>query len=161
MFSIGLRGNVAGEQAPFAFVPVGSELGLTIGTPKFFSEVSASISLADHICLFLLCALWQPQPTVCVTCVWASVDSLWEQEKLEARKMLENAADSHTSGARFVGRFFYYDHLLNFSRNIFILSLIIALRLIPIPITLGLSSSHSDFFKISPTIFSLACSCIL
>jgi hypothetical protein len=44
------------------------------------------------------------QPTVCVTCVWAGVDSLWEQEKLEARKMLENAAESHTSGARFVGQ---------------------------------------------------------
>jgi hypothetical protein len=28
--------------------------------------------------------------------------SVWEQEKLEARKMLENAAESHTSGARFV-----------------------------------------------------------
>jgi hypothetical protein len=41
--------------------------------------------------------------TVCVTCVWAGVDSAWEQEKLEARKMLENAAESHTSGARFVG----------------------------------------------------------
>jgi hypothetical protein len=27
------------------------------------------------------------------------------QEKPEARKMLENAAESHTSGARFVGRF--------------------------------------------------------
>ena len=36
------------------------------------------------------------------TCVWAGVDSVWEQEKLEARKMLENAAESHTSGARFV-----------------------------------------------------------
>jgi hypothetical protein len=36
--------------------------------------------------------------------VWAGVDSLWEQEKLEARKMLENAAESHTSGARFVRR---------------------------------------------------------
>ena len=44
--------------------------------------------------------------TVCVTCVWAGVDSVWEQEKLEARKMLENAAESHTSGARFVGQFF-------------------------------------------------------
>ena len=32
-------------------------------------------------------------PTVCVTCVWAGVDSVWEQEKLEARKMLENAAE--------------------------------------------------------------------
>ena len=41
--------------------------------------------------------------TVCVTCVWAGVDSAWEQKKLEARKMLENAAESHTSGARFVG----------------------------------------------------------
>jgi hypothetical protein len=27
------------------------------------------------------------------------VDSVWEQEKLEARKMLENAAESHLSGA--------------------------------------------------------------
>jgi hypothetical protein len=34
--------------------------------------------------------------------VWAGVDNVWEQEKLEARKMLENAAESHTSGARFV-----------------------------------------------------------
>jgi hypothetical protein len=34
--------------------------------------------------------------------VWAGVDKAWEQEKLEARKMLENAAESHTSGARFV-----------------------------------------------------------
>jgi hypothetical protein len=42
-------------------------------------------------------------PTVGVTCVWAGVDNAWEQEKLEARKMLENAAESHTSGARFVG----------------------------------------------------------
>ena len=41
--------------------------------------------------------------TVCVTCVWAGVDSVWEQEKLEARKMLENAAESHTSGSIFKG----------------------------------------------------------
>jgi hypothetical protein len=34
--------------------------------------------------------------------VWAGVDNAWEQGKLEARKMLENAAESHTSGARFV-----------------------------------------------------------
>ena len=33
---------------------------------------------------------------------WAGVDSAWEQEKLEARKMLINGADFHTSGARFV-----------------------------------------------------------
>jgi len=31
------------------------------------------------------------------------VDSLREQKKLEARKMLENAAESHQSAARFVG----------------------------------------------------------
>ena len=40
--------------------------------------------------------------TVCVTGVWAGVDSIREQEKLEAKKMLVNRADSHTSGARFV-----------------------------------------------------------
>jgi len=43
------------------------------------------------------------RPTVCVTRVWAGVDNVWEQEKLKARKMLVNRADSHTSGARFVG----------------------------------------------------------
>jgi len=34
------------------------------------------------------------------------VDSLWEQEKLEARKVLENAAESHQSAARFVRRLY-------------------------------------------------------
>jgi hypothetical protein len=37
--------------------------------------------------------------------VWAGVDSVWEQEKLEARKMLVNAAESPASSACFVGRF--------------------------------------------------------
>ena len=35
------------------------------------------------------------------TCVWAGLDSAWEQEKLEARKMLAEYAireASHTSG---------------------------------------------------------------
>jgi hypothetical protein len=41
--------------------------------------------------------------------VWAGVDSAWEQEKPEARKMLENAAESHTSGARFVGLRLLFD----------------------------------------------------
>ena len=36
---------------------------------------------------------------MCITCVWAGVDSAWEQEKLEARKILINRAESHTSGA--------------------------------------------------------------
>jgi hypothetical protein len=49
--------------------------------------------------------------TVCVTCVWAGVDSVWEQEKPEARKMLENAAESHTSGARFVGWLFVLQYI--------------------------------------------------
>jgi hypothetical protein len=46
--------------------------------------------------------------TAGVSGVWAGVDNAWEQEKLEARKMLENAADSHTSGARFVSPRFYH-----------------------------------------------------
>jgi hypothetical protein len=40
--------------------------------------------------------------------VWAGVDSVWEQEKPEARKMPENAAESHTSGARFVSLLFAF-----------------------------------------------------
>jgi hypothetical protein len=32
------------------------------------------------------------------------VDSAWKQYKLDARKMLENAAESPPSTARFVGR---------------------------------------------------------
>jgi hypothetical protein len=40
------------------------------------------------------------------TCVWAGVDSVWEQEKLEARKMLVNRTDSPPSAARGVGQFF-------------------------------------------------------
>jgi hypothetical protein len=32
------------------------------------------------------------------------VDNAWEQKKLEARKMLENAAESPASSARFVGQ---------------------------------------------------------
>jgi hypothetical protein len=34
--------------------------------------------------------------TAGVICVWEGVDKAWEQEKLEARKMYENAAESHT-----------------------------------------------------------------
>ena len=36
------------------------------------------------------------------TCVQAGVDSAWEQEKLEAKKMLLNRAESPTVDARFV-----------------------------------------------------------
>jgi hypothetical protein len=46
-------------------------------------------------------------PTVCVFGGGAGVNSAWEQEKLEARKILENAVcgASPPSTARFVGRF--------------------------------------------------------
>jgi hypothetical protein len=45
------------------------------------------------------------------------VDSAWEQEKPEARKMIENAAESHTSGARFVRRFFVVEDSLAETRH--------------------------------------------
>jgi hypothetical protein len=35
---------------------------------------------------------------------WGGRESAWEQRKLEARKMLENAAESPASSARFVGQ---------------------------------------------------------
>jgi len=47
-------------------------------------------------------------PTVCVTGAGAGVDSVREQYKLEARKILENAAESPASSARFVGLRFYF-----------------------------------------------------
>ena len=50
--------------------------------------------------------------TVCVTGVGAGVDSAWEQKKLEARKILENAAESPASSARFVGRIFIAQDLM-------------------------------------------------
>jgi hypothetical protein len=40
------------------------------------------------------------------------VDSAWEQEKPEARKMLVNRADSHKSTARFVSPHFAIDAFL-------------------------------------------------
>jgi hypothetical protein len=45
-------------------------------------------------------------PTLCASGQWAGVDNAWEQEKLEARKMLGIAPESPASGARFVGREF-------------------------------------------------------
>ena len=84
--------------------------------------------------------------TVCVTCVWAGVDNVWEQEKLEARKMLVNRADSHTacpelvegSGARGVGQFCAFrDSLFTIVPNtregrIFLKTLARYLHLVPI-----------------------------
>jgi hypothetical protein len=40
----------------------------------------------------------------------AGVDSAWEQEKLEARKMLVEAAESHPSSTPFVGHKFWGQH---------------------------------------------------
>ncbi|MBT7189243.1 MAG: hypothetical protein HN916_03545 [Anaerolineae bacterium] len=40
--------------------------------------------------------------TVYVSGVWAGVENIREQEKLEARKILENGDESHISTARFV-----------------------------------------------------------
>ena len=56
-------------------------------------------------------------PTVCVTGAGAGVDSAWEQEKLEARKMLDakRAAESPASSARFVGRVFILETRLCFN----------------------------------------------
>ena len=68
--------------------------------PESISKHNPIIAFAQRfraIIFFLL-------PTVCVTCVWAGVDSVWEQKKPEARKMLENAAESQLSTARCVGR---------------------------------------------------------
>ncbi len=57
------------------------------------------------------------RPTVSVTCVWARVDSAWEQEKLVAWKMLKNAAESHTSGADFAGRLLSYNYVSDIWRR--------------------------------------------
>ena len=46
------------------------------------------------------------RPTVCVTRVWVGQDSNRKQKKLQAGKILEKAAESHTSAARFVRRRF-------------------------------------------------------
>jgi hypothetical protein len=46
------------------------------------------------------------QLTACVTGAGVGADSAWEQEKLEARKLLEKAAESPASSARFVGLHF-------------------------------------------------------
>jgi len=44
--------------------------------------------------------------TVCVTGRWAGVDNVWEQEKPEARKMLDakRGDESRLSSARFVSQ---------------------------------------------------------
>jgi hypothetical protein len=80
-----------------AFTPQAERARLADVAPANFRK-----SLRDIFLFIIFLCYARNCPTVCVTCVWAGVDSLWEQDKLEARKMLENAAESHTSGARFV-----------------------------------------------------------
>jgi hypothetical protein len=57
--------------------------------------------------------------TASITGAGAGVASVWEQKKLEARKMLENAADSPASSARFVRRFLDFLRVLELSKYIF------------------------------------------
>ena len=59
-----------------------------------------------HLEAEALTAFRLQRPTVCVTGAGVGVDSAWEQEKLEARKMPVNRAESPASSARFVGRRF-------------------------------------------------------
>ncbi len=58
-------------------------------------------------------ALRDRRLTACVTGAGVGVDSAWEQNKLEARKMLEKAADSPTSSARGVSPFLIVIYLIN------------------------------------------------
>lgn len=57
---------------------------------------------------------------------WVCVVSVWEQRKIEVRKMLENASESHTSGAPEKSRGSFFSAVLApFSGNEKRLSLII------------------------------------
>jgi len=66
--------------------------------------------VGDLFAIFFEAKGFSTVSTGCVTCVWAGVDSVWEQEKLEARKMLENRAESPASSARFVRRCLLVQH---------------------------------------------------
>jgi len=57
--------------------------------------------LSAHL-IFYRPLLWMGGLTARVTRKWAGLDSVWEREKLEARKVLEKRAESHLSGARIV-----------------------------------------------------------
>jgi hypothetical protein len=67
---------------------------------------SVGICVSEYRFMQLL--LFLTRPTVCVTGAGAGVDSAWEQEKLEARKMLENGDESHLSSARFVSPLLHF-----------------------------------------------------
>ena len=48
--------------------------------------------------------LLSERPTDCVSGLWVGRDSTRKQKNIQARKILENAAESHKSAARFVGQ---------------------------------------------------------
>jgi len=60
----------------------------------------------------MLIVILSQRLTVCVTRAGAGVDNVWKREKLEARKLLENRAESPASGARFVRRGFIHQVLV-------------------------------------------------
>jgi hypothetical protein len=81
------------------------------------STIKRNLRIKDDFAFALGC------PTVCVSGLWAGRDSLREQEKLEARKILENRAESHKSTARFVRCVFILQ-----TRSIFAKSTLLALQ---------------------------------
>jgi hypothetical protein len=92
-------------------------LYFSVNLSNYFNSDSSPMTLQSvGICVseyrFMQLLLFLTRPTVCVTGAGAGVDSAWEQEKLEARKMLENAAESPASSARCVGRFNFLLRLL-------------------------------------------------
>ena len=74
-----------------------------VNLSNYFTSDSSPMTLQSvGICVseyrFMQLLLFLSRPTVCVTGAGASVDSAWEQEKLEARKMLAvGAAESPAS----------------------------------------------------------------
>ena len=68
--------------------------------------VRTVIAISEYVFFIFPLQPLLSSPTVCVSGFWAGVDSAWEQKKLEARKMLENAAESPASSARFVSPVF-------------------------------------------------------
>jgi len=72
------------------------------------------------------------------------VDNAWEQEKPEARKMLLNRAESHTSGARFVGRRCLQVYFLKAKPQFVLRILLTTSNLISVLFFIGI-----EFFQIS------------
>jgi hypothetical protein len=94
-----------GKTGVEVLIGTGASVGVEIDAGAQETRATARMTVSNVLDFIfsLVSRLEDKRLTVCVTRKWAGVDSLWEQKKLEARKMLENAAESHTSGARFVG----------------------------------------------------------